>query len=102
MHPYVIDTSVVFNVSGIRNKKPKLSLLVESFLGEEIQQQEYGHCPVEDATATMKLVQLKLAKGFRFGDALTGDDSVSLPECQLSASIFNQTAKADKSGMHLI
>jgi len=59
----VIDTSVVFNVSGMRNRKPKLALLVESFLGQAIQVQERGHCPIEDATATMKLLQLKLAKG---------------------------------------
>ena len=30
---------------------------------------EYGHCPEEDAIATMELALLKLHKGLAFGDA---------------------------------
>ena len=32
-HPYVIDTSVIFNVSGSRDIKPSLKRLSVQFLG---------------------------------------------------------------------
>jgi RNA exonuclease 1 len=54
MHPYVIDTSVIFNVTGVRRRKTKLSVLTSTFLGEEIQQGgKKGHNPIEDAQAAM-------------------------------------------------
>ena len=37
MHPYIIDTSVIFNITGARHRKTKLSLLSYMFLGETIQ-----------------------------------------------------------------
>jgi RNA exonuclease 1 len=63
MHPYVIDTSVIYNITGNRFRKTKLALLAQRFLGEEIQQGEEGHCSVEDSATCMKLTQLKLANG---------------------------------------
>jgi hypothetical protein len=45
-----------------------------------------------------------LLVGYRFGDALTAEDkecalsSLAAPQYQLTASIFNQTEKASKSG----
>lgn len=32
-HPYVIDTSIIFNVSGNRDVKPSLRKLSAQFLG---------------------------------------------------------------------
>ena len=73
MHPYIIDTSVIYNVTGVRWRKSKLSLLSKVFLGEEIQKHgEKGHNPIEDSVAAMKLVNLKLQKGYEFGDVLLG------------------------------
>lgn len=63
MHPYVIDTSVIYNITGNRFRKTKLALLAQKFLGEEIQQGKKGHCSVEDSSSCMKLAQLKLANG---------------------------------------
>jgi hypothetical protein len=63
MHPYVIDTSVIYNITGDRCRKAKLALLAQKFLGEEIQQDKQGHCSVEDSSTCMKLTQLKLANG---------------------------------------
>lgn len=61
MHPYVIDTSVIFNMSGLRHKKTKLRILTEEFLSLRIQTDDnLGHSPIEDALAAMKLVQAKL------------------------------------------
>lgn len=68
-HPYVIDTSVIFNLSGTRQVKASLKFLAKKFLGTEIQS-GFGHCSREDAIAALRLVQLKLEKGKRFGDAV--------------------------------
>lgn len=69
MHPYVIDTSVIFNLTGNRNQKSKLQLLAKKFLGEEIQIDDVkGHSSIEDSTACLKLTKLKLSKDIYFGD----------------------------------
>ena len=68
-HPYVIDTSVIFNLSGSRQVKASLKFLAKKFLAQEIQS-GFGHCSQEDAIAALRLVQLKLQKGIRFGDAV--------------------------------
>ncbi|BFZ17697.1 hypothetical protein BsWGS_20736 [Bradybaena similaris] len=68
-HPYVIDTSVIFNMSGHRNVKAGLRKLTQFFLGRTIQNSTTGHNSAEDATATLDLVKLKLTKGLEFGDA---------------------------------
>lgn len=68
-HPYVIDTSVIFNMSGNRRVKAGLRKLTQFFLGRTIQASAEGHCSTEDAGATLDLVKLKLSKGLEFGDA---------------------------------
>lgn len=68
MHPYVIDTSVIFNLTGDRNRKSKLQLLAKKFLGEEIQADRQGHSSIEDSTACLKLTKLKLSQDIYFGD----------------------------------
>lgn len=71
-HPYVIDTSVIYNMSGNRRVKCGLKRLSSLFLGRAIQNSPAGHCSSEDAIATMDLVRLKLSKGLDFGDAVLG------------------------------
>lgn len=61
MHPYIIDTSVIYNITGFRSKSSKLSTLSREFLNEKIQESPHGHCSTEDSSACMKLVKLKLA-----------------------------------------
>ncbi|CAD7081931.1 unnamed protein product [Hermetia illucens] len=70
MHPYIIDTSIIFNITGERKRKAKLSTLAQQFLGEVIQQSMDGHDPFEDSLASLKLTKLKLSKGLDFGDAV--------------------------------
>jgi RNA exonuclease 1 len=73
LHPYVIDTSVCFNITWDRRRKSKLSLLAHLFLNMRIQTQgKHGHSPIEDAQTAMKLVNLKLEKGLAFGDVVMG------------------------------
>lgn len=69
MHPYVIDSSVVFNLTGVRRIKSKLKLLTGVFLGEEIQTGTDGHCSAEDASASLRLIKYKLSQGLFYGDA---------------------------------
>lgn len=69
MHPYVIDTSVIYNMSGDRVRKSKLQTLAKEFLGEEIQKAYTGHNSIEDSLASLKLAKLKLANSLYFGDA---------------------------------
>lgn len=70
MHPYVIDTSVIFNISGDRRRKSKLQTLSAEFLGESIQKNPLGHDSIEDCSASLKLTKLKLQNGIDFGDAI--------------------------------
>ncbi|GFR10082.1 RNA exonuclease 5 [Trichonephila clavata] len=77
IHPYVIDTSIIFNESGIRSRKVSLKNLVKIHLKESIQNGWDGHNPVEDSIAAMKLVLLKLENNLQFGDACLKDCSVT-------------------------
>lgn len=70
MHPYIIDTSLIYNFTGERTRKPKLKTLAREFLKQDIQTGKNGHSPVEDSLASLKLVQLKLGKYMEFGDAV--------------------------------
>ncbi|KAF7995515.1 hypothetical protein HCN44_006622 [Aphidius gifuensis] len=70
MHPYVIDTSVIFNLTGDRYRKSKLQLLSRVFLCETIQDSRSGHCSIEDSQASMKLAKLKLQNNIYYGDAV--------------------------------
>lgn len=80
MHPYVIDTSVIYNLTGERRRKTKLSVLSHLFLQQSIQTNKGGHSPTEDAIATMKLVLLKLKHGYSYGDAILGGQVPTLTD----------------------
>jgi len=81
MHPYIIDTSVCFNITGDRRRKTKLSVLCHLFLNRTIQNQgKLGHNPIEDAQAAMNLVVLKLEKGIEFGDVILGGEIPRMDE----------------------
>jgi len=72
-HPYVIDTSLCYNLDHSGSRKPKLRDLAKLFLDKDIQSwAERGHDPEEDARSTMELVHLKLTKGYKFGDSYLG------------------------------
>ncbi|KAH8857767.1 RNA exonuclease 5 [Schistosoma japonicum] len=70
-HPYLIDTSVIYNMKGTRASKARLRFLSEHFLGRMIQTGRGGHSSAEDAIATMDLVRLKLSQDIGFGDVTT-------------------------------
>ncbi|KAI4494208.1 hypothetical protein M0802_009077 [Mischocyttarus mexicanus] len=99
MHPYIIDTSVIFNITGERHRKSKLQHLARDFLGVNIQKSKKGHCSAEDSQACMKLVQLKLAKSIDFGDAVIQTD---LQICENIKAANNNTSgnKMKKSNIN--
>ncbi|RWS01759.1 putative exonuclease-like protein [Dinothrombium tinctorium] len=80
-HPYVIDTSVIFNESGSRVIKSSLKNLSAMHLNEEIQCNKYGHCSIEDAKACVKLVKLKLSKGLEYGDRVLNPKQYASNRC---------------------
>lgn len=67
-----MDISVLYNLSGNRKSRTGLKSLAQTFLGEHIQKGKKGHCSVEDAYATMKLLQLKFTNGIQFGNVQMG------------------------------
>lgn len=78
-HPYVIDTSVIYNRSGERYYKPSLKTLAYEFLGKSIQTADkLGHDSLEDAVTALELVQLKIVNGLEFGDAVVFEKSLGL------------------------
>lgn len=102
MHPYIIDTSVIYNITGDRTRKTKLQTLAREFLKEKIQVGQHGHCSTEDSLACMKLVKLRLRKHLYFGDAVMGgvnNDIRSYPEmgtAHYATSMLRQCVKVDK------
>ncbi|RVE41969.1 hypothetical protein evm_013378 [Chilo suppressalis] len=107
MHPYVIDTSLIYNFTGQRTRKPKLKTLAKEFLDVDIQTGKAGHCSVEDSLATLKLVQLKLSKDIEYGDAVHTNrqkykeniiNKISKTE-ELALSIFNHMIEQRKSSL---
>ncbi|XP_017081182.2 small RNA degrading nuclease 5 [Drosophila eugracilis] len=102
MHPYVIDTSVCFNISGVRRRKSKLKHLAMTFLKEIIQENDEGHDSIEDSRATLKLVKMKLANSIEFGDEILTQQK-RLQELanassgdNISNNLFAHAAKRDK------
>ena len=62
-HPLCIDTSIIYkSLRGI-TYKPALKWLVQKWLGREIQASAEGHDSIEDATACIDLLKLKMVNG---------------------------------------
>lgn len=100
MHPYVIDTSVIFNLHGERNRKSKLQTLAKTFLDEDIQKDQKGHSSIEDSQACLKLTKLKLSKDIYFGDLMlqkVREKKESPEEIKISSGIVNNTDEAAKA-----
>nr|CAH7712498.1 unnamed protein product [Callosobruchus chinensis] len=102
MHPYIIDTSVIYNITGDRSRKTKLQTLAREFLKEKIQTGQQGHCSTEDSLACMKLVQLRLKKHLYYGDAVMNNvysEVRTYPDMGTShyaTSMLRQCVKIDK------
>ncbi|KAF8476911.1 hypothetical protein BDZ91DRAFT_787523 [Kalaharituber pfeilii] len=86
VHPYVVDTSVIFEHSKGKPYKPSLKWLAMKYLKREIQKgqhlnpltntMEVGHDSIEDARACVDLVKMKLEKGLSFGNIGARTESI--------------------------
>ncbi|WAQ96452.1 YFE9-like protein [Mya arenaria] len=95
-HPYIIDTSVIYNLTGTR-QKTGLKKLADMFLGKNIQSGSKGHSSVEDAIATMELVLLKLRNEMDFGDiSIKGMMTKDFPENNNSESSKQTTTEGTR------
>ncbi|KAB7496600.1 putative exonuclease [Armadillidium nasatum] len=75
LHPYLIDTSIIYNLSRNPYTKPSLKLLAKLFLNKDIQVGDVkGHDPSEDAAASLELALLKLRNNTSFGDLNKGGE----------------------------
>lgn len=105
MHPYVIDTSVIYNLTGDRVRKTKLQFLSWEFLNERIQEGRGGHCSIEDSLASLKLAQHKLAHDLHYGDAVMASVATharhhpELGHPHYATSMLKQTTVLDKNAV---
>ncbi|KAF8453050.1 hypothetical protein BGX38DRAFT_1091214 [Terfezia claveryi] len=86
MHPYIVDTSLIYDHSKGKPYKPSLKWLSMKYLKREIQKGQHfnpgtkkmepGHDSIEDAVACIDLVKLKLEKGLAFGSAEVRTESI--------------------------
>uniref|UniRef100_A0A915N0K7 Exonuclease domain-containing protein n=1 Tax=Meloidogyne javanica TaxID=6303 RepID=A0A915N0K7_MELJA len=79
-HPYCIDTSLLFNFSGRLHIRSGLKALSKIFLNEDIQDSSKGHCSLQDALATWKLLKLKIEKGYEI--SLLFREKMSFDDCE--------------------
>jgi RNA exonuclease 1 len=88
-HNKIVDTSVIYEHVKGPPLKPSLKWLATTFLDRVIQAGENtgdGHSSIEDATACLDLVKLKIQKGMLFGTNVSG------------MSIFQKLAKNGNKG----
>lgn len=72
MHPYVIDSSLIYNLTHCRKRRSSLKLLTKMYLKRDIQENTSGHDPSEDAKASLELVLHKLKYDIAYGDVIQG------------------------------
>ncbi|KAG5440567.1 hypothetical protein PCK2_000392, partial [Pneumocystis canis] len=76
-HPYIIDTSFIFQHTRGPPYKPGLKWLAHKWLKREIQKNNLlGHDSIEDALTCIDLFKLKLKNGPEFGLFNTDNESI--------------------------
>ncbi|KAF2349713.1 Ribonuclease H-like domain [Trinorchestia longiramus] len=102
-HPYVVDTSVLFNLSGSKQTS-KLKTLTSHFLHREIQCcSRLGHDPSEDAVATLQLALLKLQHDMTFGNVLLASGGMkTLPEHDLFYNMFEVRQRPSSTSIEVV
>lgn len=76
-HPYIIDTSFIFQHTRGPPYKPGLKWLAHKWLKREIQKNDVlGHDSIEDALTCIDLLKLKLKNGPEFGMFNTDNESI--------------------------
>ncbi|MBW0493406.1 hypothetical protein O181_033121 [Austropuccinia psidii MF-1] len=75
-HPWVIDTSVIYQHPRGSPRKPSLKWLASKWLGKDIQAGgNEGHDSQEDARTAVELLKMKMEKGPGFGEFTNDQES---------------------------
>ncbi|KAL9101361.1 MAG: hypothetical protein Q9187_009254, partial [Circinaria calcarea] len=77
-HPFIIDTSIIYQHPRGPPLKSSLKWLAQKYLNREIQKGHgtMGHDSVEDARACLDLVRMKCEKGARWGSVEAAGESI--------------------------
>jgi RNA exonuclease 1 len=77
-HPFLVDTALIYPHPIGPPLRSSLKFLAQKYLGRVIQQGHgnSGHDSVEDARATLALIQMKCEKGPSFGNVMTQQESI--------------------------
>lgn len=89
-HGRIIDTSIIFQHVRGPPLKPSLKWLASTFLARSIQNGEQtgkGHSSIEDATACLDLVKLKIQEGKLFG--------LNIGEISIFEKLANSSSKSE-------
>ena len=77
-HPFIIDTSILYQHSRGPPLKPSLKWLAQKYLNREIQKGHgiSGHDSIEDAQACLDLVKIKCERGPKWGTSEAAAESI--------------------------
>lgn len=77
-HPFIVDTSILYQHPRGPPMKSSLKWLAQKYLGREIQKGHgtHGHDSVEDARACLDLVKLKCERGPRWGTSESAGEPI--------------------------
>ena len=77
-HPFIVDTSILYQHPRGPPMKSSLKWLAQKYLGREIQKGHgtLGHDSVEDARACLDLVKMKCERGPKWGTAEAAGESI--------------------------
>ncbi|KAL8697836.1 MAG: hypothetical protein Q9201_006905 [Fulgogasparrea decipioides] len=77
-HPFIIDTSILYQHPRGPPLKPSLKWLAQKYLAREIQKGHgsVGHNSIEDSRACLDLVKMKCEKGPEWGSSTTSQETI--------------------------
>ena len=97
---YIFKCIFYLTTALCRGRKTKLQTLAREFLGIRIQESKHGHDSIEDAIASMKLTQLKLANSVDFGDAiLLGQRKFEEVQYEAQSNKISEQKLSEKANM---
>lgn len=96
-HPWVIDTALIYEHPKRAPFKPSLKWLMKKWCDKEIQKNENGHDPEEDARSCLELLNKKLTFGRNFGTLPNDFESIFSRLNRCSIPLYEQESKAGQT-----
>ncbi|MCJ1486490.1 hypothetical protein MMC06_006667, partial [Schaereria dolodes] len=96
-HPFIIDTSIIYQHPRGPPLKSSLKWLSQKYLSREIQKGHgvMGHDSIEDARACLDLVKMKCEKGAKWGTVEATGESIFKRLARTPNSNLSTTSQAD-------